>query len=307
VKVVSCRAAPKGLNRRKKRPLPVVEPNLRTHLPFSVAAALVLLACSKAHPSAAGGTTAPSAPEETPGTVSVTPGAGAGSPSSAVPEAGSPSDSDAAADGGTAPLGPPVDAPVRPPGHDDLCNISPAGWWTTTASIDSAVSSAAFANAMNALFTRPNAHPLTLAAYTEGGAADWTFKATGSLTNGIGQQYFPFDHPATPATAARSTTSIGTSSPQASAFLHVVDGANEDLWLPLSAVDVHATVPDSSCANLEGGVLTATVSHTAGVMSMTLSDGPMTNLGGLLGAEAPGGGWPLRMTFDAEKVQITLK
>jgi hypothetical protein len=33
----------------------------------------------------------------------------------------------------------------------------------------------------------------------------------------------------------------------------------------------------------------------------------VTNLAGLLGAEGPAGGWPLRLTFEAEKVQISLK
>lgn len=288
---------------------------LRTNHRFFLAASLVLvgaagtMACSPAHPApttGVSGGSAAQATDTTPGTVAVSSGAGAGSVSAPVADSGT----DAAADGGGAAA--PIDASVRPQTHtDNLCNVSPIGWWATRASIDASVGAPELAAALNALFALPNAHPITLAGYiAEAGGSEptgWRFKATASLTNGIGQQYFPFDHAAASVTAARTSTAVGSGEHEASAWLHVLDGAGADVWLPLADVDVHASVPDSYCAHLGDGVLTATLAHTASAISMTLVDGAVTNLAGLLGAEGPAGGWPLRMTFEAEKVQITLK
>lgn len=299
-------------------PLWVGEPMFRTNRRFVLAASLVLLgtggtmACSNARPapttgsSGAFGGSPAQATDTARGTTSVSPSAGAGDVSPPIADAGT----DAAVqDGGAAA---PIDASVRPPTHtDDLCNVSPIGWWATNAAIDAGVGAPELAGALNALFALPNAHPITLAGYiaAAGGTepAGWRFKATASLTNGIGQQYFPFDHAATSVTAARTSTTVGSGEHEASAWLHAVDGAGADLWLPLADIDVHASIPDSYCAHLGDGVLTATLAHTASAISMTLVDGSVTSLAGLLGAESPAGGWPLRMTFEAEKVQITLK
>ena len=287
----------------------------RSNHRFSLFASVVLagvagtMACSTAHPvptAGSGGFAAP-ANDTKSATATATADASAGGASASVSDA---STTDAAADGGAATS--PIDASVRPDTHtDNLCDVAPIGWWTTSASIDTSVSAPAFGAALAALLALPNAHPITLAETIAevGGSepAGWRFKATASLTNGIGQQYFPFDHPAAWVTAARSSTAVGTGEHEASAWLHVVDGAGADVWLPLADVDVHASVPDSYCAHLGDGVLTATLPHTASAISMTLIDGTVTNLAGLLGAEGPAGGWLLRMTFEAEKVQISLK
>lgn len=298
---------------------------MRKNHAFPVIASLILaaassvMACNSAHPTPAGGVSGAFAATagDTPGAVSVSSGtstSGSGSAGSDGGSATADASAGASASGAdaAAPPAPPIDAPPRPQTHtDDLCNVSPIGWWATSAAVDASVGTPALATALNALFALPNAHPISFAGYiaADGGSepAGWRFKATASLTNGIGQQYFPFDHAATAVTAARTSTSVGTGEHEASAWLHVVDGAGADVWLPLLDVDVHATVPDSYCAHLGGGVLTATLAHTASAMSMTLVDGSMTNLAGLLGAEGPSGGWPLRLTFEAEKVQISLK
>ncbi|MEA2752858.1 MAG: hypothetical protein QOI41_7001 [Myxococcales bacterium] len=282
---------------------------------FVFLAASGVMACNTAHPTATSGgsgTFAGTSPP-TAGTVSVSSSTGTSAEAGAGTDAGAAASS-SSSDGGDAAAMPPapIDAPPRPQTHtDDLCNVSPIAWWSTGAAVDPTVVTPELATALNALFGLPNAHPITLAGYiaAEGGSepAGWRFKATASLTNGIGQQYFPFDHAATSVTAARTATEVGTGEHEASAWMHVVDGAGADVWLPLLDVDVHATVPDSYCAHLGGGVLTATLAHTASAISMTLVDGSLTNLAGLLGAEGAAGGWPLRLTFEAEKVQISLK
>lgn len=279
---------------------------------FILVAASGVTACSTARPTPTSGASGAFAATtaETPGTVSVSSGTSASETASGS-DAGSAA-ADAASADAAAPSAQPIDAPPRPQTHtDDLCNVSPIGWWATSAAIDGAAGTPELAAALNPLFALPNAHPITLAGYIasedSGEPAGWRFKATASLTNGIGQQYFPFDHAATSVTAARTSTSVATGEHEASAWLHVVDGGGADVWLPLLDVDVHATVPDSYCAHLGGGVLTATLGHAASAIPMTLVDGSMTNVAGLLGAEGPAGGWPLRLTFEAEKVQISLK
>ena len=287
----------------------------RPILGISLAGAVLAAACNAPRPAAGNGTlgaTPTSTPPATaaPGASSSSSGAagssGTGGGSSGGSSSGGSPQGDASVDAGVADAMP-IDAAPRPVVHiDDVCNISPIAWWATAPAVDPALSSPAFAEALNGLFALPNAHPFTLAAFTDNGA--WRFVATASLANGIGQQYFPFDHAATSVSSPAPGLTIGTPGDVTlgTAWLHVVDAASHDVWIALEHVAAHATIDDDYCTRASGGVLTATVAPAAGAATLSPVGGSSITLATLLGPES-GAGWPLRVTFDAEKVQITLK
>jgi hypothetical protein len=205
--------------------------------------------------------------------------------------------------------------PMRGGGGDSTVCAQSLGWWVVGATLDPAVVAPNAASQLNPLLSAQ--HPLTLADFATAGGG-MMLQVSGTLANGISQQYFPFQYPATPAPLVISSTgplptfaaTAPTGATQTSAgFLHVVDSSMADVWIPLSNVSTTATAGDALCQSLTGGQVTGVIPSTAGATSMVIA-GATTSVDQLFGSptSTSPAGWTISLLFPSAKiVQVTFK
>jgi hypothetical protein len=236
-----------------------------------------------------------------------------------VPETGS--NFDAAVFGDVA-IGPPTDATqdVTPgdasKGNGNVC-ASLLGWWTVGATLDPSVVSASAVSALNPLLTNQN--PLTLADTFEDAAAGdagppWMV-ISGTETNGVSQQYFPFAYPTSPAAlvqAAGATNPVFTATSPAgqpsTGWIRLLDSTQAEVWIALTNISATLTAGDPLCQSLSSGEVDAVIPSSAGTTTMVLSSGS-TTVAAVFGATTSTSpeGWNIRLSFSGQKVQVTFK
>ncbi len=215
-------------------------------------------------------------------------------------------------DAAPAPSAPP-DAAARGGGGDSTVCSQALGWWVVGSTLDPAVVPANVAAQLDPLLSAQ--HPLTLADYGSD-AGGMMLQVSGTLANGISQQYFPFQYPATAAPWVTSLagplpTFAATSSAAmpSTGWLHIIDSSMADVWVPLSGLSTFATAGDALCRSLTGGQVNAVIPEAGGSTTLTLG-GRVTTIGQLFGSmtsEAPPG-WTLRLLFPtATIVQVSFK
>jgi hypothetical protein len=199
---------------------------------------------------------------------------------------------------------PDVPSIPKKPGSDAAC-LLPLAWWTVSPTFDVNATPVAFANAINPLIGPQ--HVLAIADYLDQNN-QWTLRATATLTDGNFQQYFPFDHPGDVVSMARQQGSFSSGSSVNSAWILIVDSANVSIWVPIVSANVSADYADAYCQSLTNGKVDAVVPASASVVTLTTGQGP-TTLGALLGAYTSSTplGWSVRLTFGAQKVQVSSK
>ena len=221
-------------------------------------------------------------------------------------------------------IGPPEDAPasdVGPPsdgsihGSGNVC-AQLLGWWTVGATLDTNVVGASAAAALNPLLSAQN--PITLAdSFLDGGPSDagpsWLF-ISGTKTNGASQQYFPFTNPATPAALVQTPganpvfTATSPSGQPSTGWIRLLDSTQAEVWIALTNISATMTAGDALCQSISAGEVDAVIPTSAGATTMVLSSGS-TSVGAVFGATTSTSppGWNIRLTFSAQKVQVTFK
>jgi hypothetical protein len=203
----------------------------------------------------------------------------------------------------------PPDSGSRGGGDSTVCRQQLA-WWTSGAMLDATVSPSAAAS-MNSLLSAQ--HPLTLADYVDSNGAYW-LDVSGTETNGVQQQYFPYQNSPNPAALAISTdtypqlTGTSPAGEPSTGWIRLIDSSGSEVWIPMVQVATTVTAGDSLCQSLTNGQLTAVVPFTAAGTTLVLS-GAATTVGQVFGnttATSPSG-WNIVITFTASKVQVTLK
>lgn len=220
-------------------------------------------------------------------------------------------------------IGPPVDAAqdaLPPPdasihGSGNVC-AQALGWWTVGATLDPSVVSASAVSALNPLLANQN--PLTLAeSFEDAGASDagpsWIV-ISGTETNGISQQYFPFAYPTTPAALAQTAatdplfTATSPAGQPSTGWLLLVDSTQADVWIALTNLSASLVAGDPQCQTLSSGEVDAVIPTSAGTTTMVLGSGS-TTVAAVFGAATSTSppGWNIRLSFSGQKVQVTFK
>ena len=207
----------------------------------------------------------------------------------------------------------PTDAPLH--GNGNVC-AQQLGWWMAGATLDTSVVSASAAAALNPLLSVQN--PVTLAeSFLDAGPSDagpsWIF-ISGTETNGVSQQYFPFAFPATPAALVQAPGSIpvftatSPSGQPSTGWIRLLDSTQAEVWIAITNISATLTAGDSFCQSLSSGKVDAIIPTSAGTTTMVLTGGT-TSVAAVFGASTSTSppGWNIRLTFTGQKVQVTFK
>jgi hypothetical protein len=213
----------------------------------------------------------------------------------------------------------PADAsynPVRPDsgvrgGGDSTVCYQQMAWWMTGAMLDAGVVSSAAAATLNPLLSLQ--HPLTLADYVDSSGHYW-LQISGTETNGVQQQFFPYQYATAPASLVISPSQypVLTATPpngqQSGGWIRLVDSSQSEVWIEITQVAASATAGDPLCQTLTNGSLTAIIPATSGNTPLVIN-GASTTVSQVFGATtatAPPG-WSIGITFTATKTQGTFK
>jgi hypothetical protein len=200
-------------------------------------------------------------------------------------------------------VGPYIDAPfLDHQGGPVPCNSE---WWATDSAFDTTVTPPSFSSAVNPIVVTSSIHPFTLAV-TNAQGTGWTGTASGTATNGNGDQYFPPANPATATSMTVTSTSVATDAPETTAWFHIYDAAGNDIWIPIANVALSAQYGDTTCDTLVNGTLTAVILASASSTVIKPLDQAATTMGALLGTQTSTSpaGWNVQMAFDASSVQV---
>jgi len=201
-------------------------------------------------------------------------------------------------------VGPYIDARLLDhTGGSPTCNSE---WWATNSAFDATVTPASFSSALNPIVGSSSIHPFTLVVQLDDDSGAWTGTASGTTTNGGGDQYFPATNAATPTTMIVTSTSVATAAPEVTAWFHVHDAGGNDIWIPIGNVGLSATYGDESCDTLVSGTLTAVILASASSQTIQPIGQSPTTMGALLGTQTSTSpaGWNVQMAFDATSVQV---
>ncbi|HEY5242712.1 MAG TPA: hypothetical protein VIJ22_14630 [Polyangiaceae bacterium] len=219
-------------------------------------------------------------------------------------------------------IGPPADAaqdavpPTDASGHGNgnVCSQQLA-WSMVGASLDSNVSAGA-ATALNPLLSVQN--PITLAeSFLDGGTSDagpsWIF-VSGTETNGVSQQYFPFMYPTSPAALVQTPganpvfTATSPAGQPSTGWIRLLDSTSAEVWIALTNISATLTAGDAQCQSLSSSEVDAVVPTSAGTTTMVLGSGSTTvsTVFGATTSSSPAG-WNIRLTFTGQKAQVTFK
>ena len=218
-------------------------------------------------------------------------------------------------------IGPPDDASqdvtaaTDAPLHGNVC-AQQLGWWMAGATLDTSVVSASAAAALNPLLSVQN--PVTLAeSFLDAGPSDagpsWIF-ISGTETNGVSQQYFPFTFPATPAALVQAPgsnpvfTATSPSGQPSTGWIRLLDSTQAEVWIAITNISATLTAGDSLCQTLSSGKVDAIIPTSAGTTTMVLAGGT-TSVAAVFGASTSTSppGWNIRLSFTGQKVQVTFK
>jgi len=202
------------------------------------------------------------------------------------------------------------DTGIRGGGDSTVCYQQMA-WWMTGAALDTSVVTPSAAAQLNPLLSTQ--HPLTLADYVDASGQYW-LQVSGTETNGVQQQYFPYQYAVAPAALSIAPgqypvlTATPASSQPSGGFIRLVDSSQAEVWIEITQVSVNVTAGDSLCQTLTGGSLTAIVPATSGSTPLAVGGGSTTvaQVFGPTTASAPAG-WNIAITFAASKIQGSFK
>jgi hypothetical protein len=202
------------------------------------------------------------------------------------------------------------DGGMRGGGNSTVC-YQELAWWMTGAMLDPTVVASSAAAQLNPLLSAQ--HPLTLADYVDSAGQYW-LQISGTETNGVEQQYFPYQYAVAPAALAITAgeyptlTATPPSSQPSGGFIRLLDSSQAEVWIPITQIAASATAGDPLCQSLANGSLTAIVPVSAASTSLAIN-GATTTLAQVLGpttATAPVG-WSIGIIFTATVVQGTFK
>jgi len=187
-----------------------------------------------------------------------------------------------------------------PKAKDSTCQI-PSGWKLIDAQI--AMLTAPFPAEIGDMIT--NGRPFTLGVEPSSAAAgSLRLRASGTLTDQSGNEYFPPEHPSDAAEMSLAAASFSMAAPQTTGWLHFVDGKSSLVWLPLTDITVHGTFP-TGCRDYVSGSLDAVIPDSASPIVVTTSQGDVTigdALGPMSSSNPPG--WHLHVMFDAHEANV---
>ena len=202
------------------------------------------------------------------------------------------------------------DGSTRGGGDSTVC-YQQLAWWMTGATIDPSVVSGGAPDLLNPLLSAQ--HPLTLADFADASGQYW-LQISGTETNGISQQYFPYQYAAAPASLVISPgpypvlTATPSSAQPSGGWLRLIDSSQAEVWIELSQIAASATAGDALCQTLTNGTLKAIIPATSGSTPLVI-DGGTTTLAQVFGpmTTTTPAGWLFGMTFSATKTQGTFK
>ncbi len=212
------------------------------------------------------------------------------------------------ADAGYQPVRP--DSGMRGGGDSTVCYQQMA-WWMMGATLDTSVVSASAAGLLNPLLS--GQHPLTLADYVDAAGHYW-LQISGTETNGVQQQYFPYQYATAPASLAIASgqypvlTATPPSAQPSGGWIRIVDSSQAAVWIEITQVSATATAGDPLCQTLTSGSLSAIIPATSGSTPL-VANGARTTVAQVFGATtstAPPG-WTIGILFSATKTQGTFK
>lgn len=175
---------------------------------------------------------------------------------------------------------------------DGTCQL-PMGWAITSASLGPSAAPT-FPPEIASMIAA--GHPFSIG--VEPTAGGLLMRASGTLTNQSGDEFFPAVHPADATPMNVDAAVFSSASPANHAWFHFVDGKSAMIWVPLIAVNVSGQFP-TGCRDHVSGVLDAVIPEAAADIVVTTSAGDVT-LGDVLPVPSPiaGGGWPIHIVFQ---------
>lgn len=200
-------------------------------------------------------------------------------------------------------VGPYIDAPfLDHQGGPVPCNSE---WWATNSAFDTTVTPSSFSSAVNPIVGDSSIHPFTLVVMNDQ-ATGWTGIASGTATNGNGDQYFPASNPATTTSMTVTSSSVATDASEMTAWFHIHDAGGNDIWIPITNVALSAQYGDATCDTLVNGTLTSVILASASSTVIQPIGQAATTIGALLGTQTSTSpaGWNVQMAFGASSVQV---
>ena len=97
----------------------------------------------------------------------------------------------------------------------------------------------------------------------------------------------------------RHPAGLWTAAPQASGWLHIVDEAARDVWIPFVDATGSATYGETSCGSLSQVRVSASIPSLAADITLDTAVGART-VRDLMGAEPSARGWGVRFVFSAD-------
>jgi len=180
-------------------------------------------------------------------------------------------------------------------GVDPVCAIPP-GWIVTSASAGS-LSAPTFSPEIASMIDA--SHPFSIGVSDSAATGEWSMRASGTLTDQWGDQYFPPDHPADPTGVSIAAASLASLGAETTAWMRFVDAKSAMIWVPLSDVVVSGQFP-TGCHDVLTGDLDAVVQASAASVVVTTSQGDVMLgdvFGGFDSADPPG--WRIHVAFEA--------
>jgi hypothetical protein len=200
----------------------------------------------------------------------------------------------------------PPDSAMRGGGDSTVC-YQQLAWLMNDVALDTSSVPSSAASQLNPLFSTQ--HPLTLADFVDASGHYW-LQISGTETNGVRQQYFPYQYATAPASLAIAPSEypVLTATPPSGGWIRLVDSSQAEVWIEITQISANATAGDPLCQSLTNGRLTAIVPATSGNTPLVLG-GTTTTVAGVFGATTATAplGWTIGMTFTATKTQVTFK
>jgi len=151
-----------------------------------------------------------------------------------------------------------------------------------------------FADAVNDLVRRHDVSPIAVSTHMDPGCV-WmvAFSAPDAARATSARHATAFT------TMLRHPAGLWTAAPQANGWLHVVDEASQDVWIPLVDASGSATYGETSCASLSHVRVSASIPGWAADITLDTAAGVRT-VRDLMGAEPSARGWDVRFVFSAD-------
>ena len=152
-----------------------------------------------------------------------------------------------------------------------------------------------FVDAVSALIRQSNVSPIAVSSHMDPGCV-WmvAFSAPDALSATA------LSHATTFTPMLRHPGGLWTAAPQSSGWLHIVDAASRDVWIPLVDATGSATYGETSCASLSQVRVSATIPASAGATALETFAGVRRTVRDLMGTDPSERGWGVRFVFSAD-------